>query len=79
MVKVKGDVVKDILSELKSLPFVKEVYIIPPRDGADIGLLIKGKGKKVEHIHEINTVINSIATASDNPGDWIFVYWEWEE
>ncbi len=76
--KVKGDVVKDILEELKSLPFVEEVYITSPKEGADLGLLIRGRGRVAEHIHDINTAINSIATSSDNPEEWVFVSWEWE-
>ncbi|EDP75105.1 hypothetical protein [Hydrogenivirga sp. 128-5-R1-1] len=77
--KVKGDVVKEILEELKSLPFVEEVYITSPREGADVGLLIKGRGKASERIHDINTAVNSVATSSDNPEEWVFVSWEWEE
>ncbi len=77
--KVKGDLVKDILEELKSLPFVEEVYITSPKEGADVGLLIRGKGKVAERIHDINTAINSITTSSDNPEEWVFVSWEWED
>ncbi len=40
---VKGDVVKDIIEAVKSLPFVKEVYLITPKEGADLGLKIKTK------------------------------------
>ena len=77
--KVRGDVVRDLLQELTALPFVEEVYIISPKEGADVGLLIRGRGKVTEHIHDINTAINSVATSSDNPEEWVFVSWEWEE
>ena len=77
--KVKGDVIKDIVEELKSLPFVEEVYITSPKEGADVGFLIRGKGNVANYIHDINTAINSVATSSDNPEEWLFVFWEWEE
>jgi len=77
--KVKGDVVRDIIKEVEALPFVEEVYVVSPKEGADIGLLIRGKGKGVEHIHEINDAINRVAIGGEDPDDWIFVYWEWEE
>jgi len=77
--KVKGDVVRDIIKGVEALPFVDEVYVITPKEGADIGLLIKGKGKGVEHVHEINNAINKVAIEGEEPENWVFVYWEWED
>lgn len=76
---VKGDVVKDIIESVKSLPFVEEVYLITPKEGADLGLRVKVKESTAEQIIELVDAINKVAMAGDNPEDWVFVYWEWEE
>ncbi len=76
---VKGDVVRDIIESVRSLPFVEEVYIINPKEGADLGLRIKGKGYTAQDTVKLVDAINKVAMASENPEDWVFVYWEWEE
>ncbi len=76
---VKGDVVKDIIESVRSLPFVEDVYIINPKEGADLGLRIKGKRYTAKNTVELVDAINKVAMASDNPEDWVFVYWELEE
>ena len=55
--KLRSDVVKNIVEELKSFPFVEEVYITSPKEGADVGFLIRGKGNVANYIHDINTAI----------------------
>ena len=35
--------------------------------------------RRTIHIHDINTAINGVVASSDNPEEWIFVSWEWEE
>lgn len=77
--KVKGDVVKELIDRVKALPFVKEVYLIGPKEGADIGLRVKVDKYKPVYTVELGEAIHEITTASENPEEWVSVYWEWEE
>ncbi len=77
--KVKGDVVKELIEKVRSLPFVEEVYLIRPKEGADIGLRVKVDEYKPAYTIELGDAIHEVTTQGDNPEDWVFVYWEWEE